>query len=144
MPVRKSVVIGCGTAGAEIAAKVSHNFKKHCEETGQDRNRVQFLLIDTQDPTPGAEELYNRGDHLMIGVRHATEVRDALRENDPFFQVWWPEKYTDIPRLFPGAGTIPINGRMAFWSKLGDTNQPGSFVENFQEKVMTTSKFKGM
>jgi len=135
MAVRDAVVIGCGTTGSEIAVKIYKNYQNYIRNTNDDPKAVQFLLIDTQDAVSGAEELLYNGDHLMIGLPQANRVLDANRRSDPFFRMWWPEDYTDIPNLYPGAGTVPINGRFAFWDQLGNPADQRSFYNAFYQKA---------
>ena len=136
MAVRDAVVIGCGTTGSEIAVKIYENFKNYIKNTKDDPNAVQFLLIDTQDAVQGAEELLYREDHLMIGVPQANRALDANLRSDPFFRMWWPDRYKDIPNLYPGAGTVPINGRFAFWDQLGNPADQRSFYDAFYRRAI--------
>ena len=69
-----SVVIGLGTTGCEIAAQVYKNYKFYCEETGEHPGAIQFLLLDTNDPPYGAEELNARGEHFNFGFASGEEL----------------------------------------------------------------------
>ena len=53
MPARPSIVIGLGTTGSIIATKVYQSYLEYLEISGGEKDLVQFLLIDTQDPIKG-------------------------------------------------------------------------------------------
>jgi len=133
MSANPSIVIGLGTSGSEIVARIYAGFKEYCEDTGVNENLIQFLMIDTQDAIRGAEDLRANGQHLMIGVPDGERIRKANWEANDFFREWWYEKYIDVGSLVHGAGTRPPKGRLAFWAKLGDPTSPDNFQEAFQD-----------
>jgi hypothetical protein len=135
MPTRKSIIIGCGTTGCEIAVEIFKNYQSYCAETGEPPDRIQFLLMDTQDPVPEAEDLYYRGDYLMLGIPNPYQVFDAQIRHDPFFKVWWPEGYHHYNGFFPVGRSTPVDGRFAFWTRLGNPALPDSFRQKFLERA---------
>jgi len=133
MSALPSIVIGLGTSGSEIVAATYQNYKAYCQRTGDNEEIVQFLMIDTQNPVKGGEELYAMGNHLMIGVPNGENLRKAKWELDLFFHEWWPENYTKIGRLYPGAGTIPAKGKLAYWGGIGRPGAQNYFGQKFLE-----------
>ena len=134
-----SVVIGLGTTGSKILVQVYQGFKKHCEETGENLNIVQFLMLDTQDAVEGAEALAAGDNHMMVGVSDGEGRRQAMWDTDSFFKKWWYPKFKNIGSLFPGAGTVPIKGRLAYWVGMGNVAK-GGFEKKFKDKALQTKE----
>jgi len=136
MPARPAIIVGLGSSGSEVAVQIYKTYQKYLKQNPDvNPNTVQFLLIDTDNPVSGSEDLGRTDHYLSIGNPNGDLLYDAMWEHDPFFRVWWYDNFTRVGRMYPGAGTTSPKGRLAFWSTLGTPSNSNN-IENTLSTLM--------
>lgn len=135
MTARPAIIIGLGTSGCEVALEVYKAYKEFIQkpENKPTKDAVQFMLIDSDEPVAGSEELQSINRFYQVGHKNGDELYRAMWAADPFFRQWWHPEFTRVGPMFPGCGTISAKGRLAFWSSIGQPGSSQNFETNFEQ-----------